>query len=90
MQGAQVRSLVGEVRSHMLCGTAKKIKKIKKKKEKGLQGTVQMEGFTDRRGWKKEDSSKKGLFWARLPSFRGKVGSVKQISSLMLPMLIPY
>ena len=27
MQGAQIQSLVGELRSHMLCGTAKKKKK---------------------------------------------------------------
>ena len=79
MHGAQVRSLVGEVRSHMVCGTAKKRKNMeKKKKGKGLLGAVQMEGFTDRRGWRrKKDSSKKGLFQARLPSFRGKVGSVQ-------------
>ena len=28
MQGAQIQSLVGELRSHMLCGTAKKKKSL--------------------------------------------------------------
>ena len=43
-----------------------------------------MEGFTDRRGWRKKDSSKKGLFWAKSPSFRGKVGN---LSSRVLEMI---
>ena len=36
MQGAQVHSLVRELRSHMPCGMAKKNKKKKKLKEKML------------------------------------------------------
>ena len=38
MQGARVWSLVGELRSHMLCGAAKK--KKKKKRKKKLEGEL--------------------------------------------------
>jgi len=36
MQGAQVQSLAGELRSHMLCNVAKKIKKKTKTKNLSL------------------------------------------------------
>ena len=40
MQGAQVQSLVGELRSHMLCSTAKK--KKTKKKNLGINQTKEV------------------------------------------------
>ena len=49
MQGAWIRSLVGELRSHMLCGAAKikeknKIKKEDKKKKKGDSDAEDLSG----------------------------------------------
>ena len=55
MQGAQVWSLVGELRSHMLCGTAKKKKtklkseKKKERKKKEKLGEVQIWKLTKSR-----------------------------------------
>ena len=56
MQGMQFQSLVRELRSNMLCGTARKLKKIIKinlKKSKALQGKHSIPGL----GWSKPLSS---------------------------------
>ena len=40
MQGAQVRFLVGDLRSHVLSGAAKKLKIIKKRVREGITAEV--------------------------------------------------
>ena len=63
MQGTQVRSLVGEVRSHRLCGTAKKRKKMKKKiKERGFKELYKWKVLQTEEGGERKILAKRDCF----------------------------